>query len=129
MINKVKLKDILYVEDDKDIADIVVMTLKDIGKFNVRYKPLAKDGIKEAKKKKPQLMIIDVMMPEMDGPTMLEKMQKDADLKDIPVIFMTAKAQYQEQELYLAMGAIGVIVKPFDPMTLCDEVNEMWNSI
>ena len=75
---------------------------------------------------KPDLILMDVMMPHMDGPTTLTHFKKMDCAKDIPVIFMTAKAQVHEQAEYKALGAIGVLVKPFDPMTLCEDIERLW---
>ena len=79
-----------------------------------------------ARKEKPDLILMDVMMPHMDGPTTLTHFKKMDCAKDIPVIFMTAKAQVHEQAEYKALGAIGVLVKPFDPMTLCEDIERLW---
>lgn len=75
---------------------------------------------------RPDMVLLDVMMPEMDGPTTLARMLADPELKDIPVVFMTAKVQPPEMEHYLGLGAVGVIAKPFDPMALAGQVAEIW---
>ena len=74
----------------------------------------------------PDLILMDVMMPVMDGPKTLEKIRQIPQVAHIPVIFMTAKVQVHEQGAYLALGAKGVIVKPFDPMTLSDQIVALW---
>jgi CheY-like chemotaxis protein len=71
---------------------------------------------------KPDLILLDVMMPELDGPSTLRALRDSPRGRDVPVIFMTAKAQPREVESYLALGARGVVVKPFDPMNLPDQV-------
>ena len=76
---------------------------------------------------KPDLILLDVMMPEMDGPTTFKNLQANEQTKDIPVIFMTAKAQIHEVQLFQETGVIGVITKPFDPVTLCTEIQKIWN--
>jgi two-component system, OmpR family, response regulator len=73
------------------------------------------------------LILMDVMMPVMDGPRTLEKLRLMPATRDIPVVFMTAKAQLHEQEAYMKLGAAGVIVKPFDPLTLTEQVEDVWN--
>lgn len=71
---------------------------------------------------RPDLILLDVMMPQLDGPGTLRRLRELPGLEDTPVIFMTARAQSGEQQLYLAMGAVGVITKPFDPMELARQV-------
>jgi CheY-like chemotaxis protein len=73
-------------------------------------------------------VILDVMMPGMDGPAMLRLMREDPELRHIPVIFMTAKASPQEVARFRELSAIGVIAKPFDPMVLGSQVRTLWNS-
>ena len=75
---------------------------------------------------KPDLILLDVMMPDMDGPTTFQKLKTLPATSSIPVIFMTAKVQPKEIESYKALGAIDVIAKPFDPMTLADTIKSIW---
>ncbi len=121
-----KLKRILYVEDDEDIAQITVMTLEEFGEFEVKHCASGVDALRELPKFLPQLVLMDMMMPEMDGLETFKRMKEIAVIKNIPVIFMTAKMQAKEQQSYLDAGAIGVIAKPFDPEKLCDIINQMW---
>jgi len=74
----------------------------------------------------PDLILLDVMMPGMDGPTTLKSLRGHDEFAAIPVLFMTAKVQSDEVEEYLALGAVGVIHKPFDPMALSDEIRALW---
>lgn len=121
-----ELKKILYVEDDEDIAEIATMTLEEIGGFEVKHCLSGVQALDNLATYNPQLILMDVMMPEMDGPETLKHMQQKGIADNIPVIFMTAKAQTHEQEEYKKMGAVGVIVKPFDPMALCDTIKALW---
>lgn len=120
------LKRILYVEDDPDIAMIAIMTLESIGGFEVLHCSDGLDALSKGPSFSPQLILLDVMIPKMDGPTLLAELKKVNEMQDLPVIFMTAKAQVHEQQAYLNMGAIGVIVKPFDPMKLSNTIIELW---
>jgi DNA-binding response OmpR family regulator len=120
------LKKIMYIEDDMDIAELTKITLEDIGGMTVKHCPSGEEGLKELPKYNPQLVLLDVMMPGMDGPTVLKKMREDDKLKKIPVIFITAKAQVHEQKAYKNMGVIGVVMKPYDPMTLHKQLEELW---
>ena len=120
------LKKILYVEDDFSISEVVCMTLEDFGDFEVLHCDLGQKALDAVEAFKPDLILMDVMMPHMDGPTTLTHFKNMDCAKDIPVIFMTAKAQVHEQAEYKALGAIGVLVKPFDPMTLCEDIERLW---
>lgn len=74
----------------------------------------------------PDLILLDVMMPGMDGPTTLAALRREPTLVDVPVVFITAKVQSSEVEFYTSLGALGVISKPFDPMALADQVRAIW---
>lgn len=122
-----KLTKILYVEDDDSIAQVVMMTLEDLGGFTAKHCDSGQKALDTVVEFAPQLILMDVMMPGMSGPETLENLRQMPVVKDIPVIFMTAKAQTHEQEAYRNLGAIGVIVKPFDPMALSEEITSLWN--
>jgi len=121
-----QLKKILYVEDDESIAEVVMMTLEDFGDFQVQHCPSGQEAVDAFSVFKPDLVLLDVMMPGMDGPTALQHIRKLPGGSSIPVIFMTAKAQVHQQQEYLDLGALGVIVKPFDPTTLCDQLRQLY---
>lgn len=121
-----KLKTILYAEDEDDIRAIAQIALEDIGGFTVRYCINGHKLLEALKDFTPDLLLLDVMMPEMDGPTTLRELRKIEKMSAIPAIFMTAKIQNNEIEEYKALGAIDVISKPFNPMTLADEINKAW---
>lgn len=123
-----QLENILYVEDEPDIQAIAKISLENIGGFKIRIANTGAQALDELESYTPQLILMDVMMPELDGISTLGRLKEDKDRCSIPVIFMTAKAQPQEIESYRGMGAIDVITKPFDPMTLPDRVKEIWNN-
>ena len=125
-MSKEPLEKILYVEDDEFIAEVTIMTLEDLGGFDVKHCASGKDALATLPDYKPQLVLMDVMMPGMDGPETMETMRKMPDGEAIPIIFMTAKAQTHEQKTYMDMGALGVIVKPFDPVKLCKTIEDIW---
>jgi CheY-like chemotaxis protein len=79
--------------------------------------------------RRPDLVVLDVMMPGMDGPAILERMRADPELQHIPVIFMTAKANPQEVARFRGLSAIGVIAKPFDPLALGGQVKALWEAL
>ncbi|OXT01599.1 hypothetical protein B7H23_01080 [Notoacmeibacter marinus] len=109
---------ILYVDDDPDIAEIATMSLRLNEELEVESCSNGKEALEKAEYWQPDLVLLDVMMPGMDGPTVLEKLQSMPDTQDIPVVFMTARTQTADVERLMALGARGVIAKPFDPMTL-----------
>lgn len=117
---------ILYVEDDPDIQAIAAMVLETISGFTLATCSSGAEAIACAVDFAPDLMLLDVMMPGMDGPETLKKLREFPALAKTPVIFMTAKVQPREVQGYLELGAIGVIAKPFDPMTLAQELRDIW---
>jgi CheY-like chemotaxis protein len=121
-----ELKKILYAEDEEDIALVVGMTLEELGGFEIRHCHCGQEALDAFSDFSPQLIVLDVMMPGMDGPETLANLRKLPCAAEIPIIFMTAKAQAHEQQRYLELGAIGVITKPFDPMTLSESITELW---
>ncbi|MDA9271811.1 response regulator [bacterium] len=121
-----KLNTILYAEDEEDIRSIAQIALEDIGGFDVRYCTDGLDVLETVKNFIPDLLLLDVMMPKMDGRTTLLELRKIPKFSLTPVIFMTAKIQENEMNEYKLLGAIDVIAKPFDPMTLADKINTAW---
>jgi len=121
-----ELQKILYAEDEPDIQSIAQMALEMMGGYTLKLCQNGQQAVNEAEAFAPDLILLDVMMPEMDGPTALKEMRKMPSLANTPVIFMTAKVQHQEVENYKAMGAIDVIAKPFDPMTLPETIKSLW---
>lgn len=121
-----KLSDILYIEDDPDIQEIAQLTLEKIGGYQVRLSSSCAEALELLKTYMPQLILLDVMMPGQDGPTTLSILQSFPQIKDVPVVFVTAKVQKHEVDSYMAMGASGVISKPFDPMSLSSIIEGLW---
>ena len=117
---------ILYVEDDPDIQAIAVMVLETIHGFTLEVCSSGNEAVQKAEAFNPDLILLDVMMPNMDGPETLERLREFPTLAVTPVVFMTAKVQPQEVQAYLDLGAVGVIAKPFDPMILADQLREIW---
>lgn len=121
------LQRILYVEDEPDIQAVARLALEMVGKFTVKICSSGDEALREAVSFAPDLILLDVMMPGMDGPTTLQKLRQQPELVKVPVAFMTAKVQSQEVAQYTALGAIGVIPKPFDPMALSNQVRDLWS--
>ena len=123
-----QLSKILYVEDEPDIQAIVKLTLEQIGGFTLEICSSGQEAIEKGAAFGPDLMLLDVMMPGLDGPSTLQELRKFASLKDVPAVFMTAKVQPQEISQYKEIGAVDVIVKPFDPTTLSTTIMEIWDT-
>jgi two-component system, OmpR family, response regulator len=123
------LRTLLYVDDDADIREIVQMALTLDGDLTVHCSDGGERALLKMRIERPDLVVLDVMMPGMDGPTILARMRDDADLRGIPVIFMTAKASPQDAARLRELSAIGVIAKPFDPMALGAQVKTLWRAL
>jgi two-component system OmpR family response regulator len=121
-----ELKKIMHVEDDPSIQMVARVALEAVGHFEVCTCSGGMQAIEQFPNFLPQLILLDVMMPGMDGPSTLKQLQQQFDLSQIPVVFMTAKVQPNEIESYKALGASDVVVKPFDPMTLSDQIRQIW---
>jgi len=121
------LTKILYVEDEPDIQTVALMALETIGGFTVQACSSGQEALEAAPEFEPDMVILDVMMPGMDGPATMQALRKLPATADVDMIFMTAKVQSQEIERYLEMGAVDVIAKPFDPMALATQVQAIWD--
>lgn len=119
------LSKVLVVEDDVDIQKVVRMSLKVRGTKDVVVVSNGEECLAVAGDLKPDLILLDVMMPKLDGYQTCRRLKQDPGTKTIPVIFLTAKAQQSEMKQGLEAGAVGYLVKPFDPMTLHDQIVAM----
>ncbi len=117
---------ILLVEDDPDIQDVAKLSLEAIGGFGVRACLSGQEALSVGPEYRPDLILLDVMMPGMSGPETFSEMRKLDALSTTPVIFLTARAQACDVDRYKALGAISVISKPFDPMTLSATIQTIW---
>jgi CheY-like chemotaxis protein len=116
---------ILIVDDDEDIRMVSEVVARRIGQWEVVLAASGEEALERASEEQPDVILLDVMMPGMDGPATLEQLRRDSATAAIPVIFLTARAQSHEIERYLALGADGVIVKPFEAMTLPDRIRQI----
>ncbi len=123
-----KLHTVLMVEDEKDIQTIAQIALEDIGGLEVTYCNSGQCALDKAPRLNPDLILLDVMMPGMDGPTTYHELRKIPKLEQTAIVFMTAKVQSSEIQQYIRLGALGVIAKPFDPMTLASKLEALWNN-
>lgn len=121
-----ELKKILYVEDEPDIQMIARVALENVGGFELCVCSSGAEAVEKASAFGPDLFLLDVMMPGMDGPTTLTELRKIPNLSKTPVMFMTAKVQPQEVEYLKSLNVADVIAKPFDPMGLATNIRESW---
>jgi CheY-like chemotaxis protein len=124
-----KLNRILYVEDDADIREIVRMSLEMVGKYQVAACGSCADALGIVDDFDPDLLLLDVMMPDVDGPETLEQLRQHHAAADAPAIFLTASVQAEEMARYAGMGVVDVIVKPFDPMQLPGHIEATWQGL
>lgn len=120
------LKRILYVEDEADIQTIAVTVLEAVGGFTVIACSSGAQAVAAAPGADADLILLDVMMPGMDGPTTLKALREISQTAATPVVFMTAKVQASEIAHFRSLGALDVIPKPFDPMLLTEQIGEIW---
>jgi len=121
------LSRILYVEDDPHIQAVAQIALEDVGGFTVALAGSGKGCLEKAKTFLPDLILLDIMMPGMDGPSTFRALKAIPATTSIPIIFLTAKVQPLEIDSYRRLGALGVLTKPFDPMTLSDDIRTIWD--
>lgn len=121
------LSHIAYIDDDIDILCIAKVALGTVGNLQTALIHGPQMALEQLVRAAPDLILLDVMMPEIDGPTLLLDILRHPLLAKTPVIFMTAKVHPGEVDRYMALGAIGVIPKPFDPMSLAQDVRQMWD--
>ena len=120
------LNRILHAEDEPDIQAIARLALERVGGFTVLSCENGRVALDAMEEFRPDLLLLDVMMPEMDGPTLLKTLRAGGPFADTPVIFLTAKVQAHEVEQYLALGACAVLAKPFEPMQLAAQIRKIW---
>ena len=118
---------ILYVEDEPDIRVVAQMALEAVGGFTVIACASGQEALNAAPGAGADLLLLDVMMPGMDGPSTLKGLRELPATANTPVIFMTAKVQAAEVAVYKGLGALEVIPKPFDPMELSAQIQRIWS--
>jgi CheY-like chemotaxis protein len=111
---------ILYVDDEEDIREVVEFALEDESDLDIALCASGEEALERVARERPDLLLLDVMMPGMDGPEVLARLR--ATGSDVPVAFMTAKIQTADIAHLMSIGAVSVIAKPFDPMTLASQI-------
>lgn len=112
----------LLVDDEPDIREVVQVSLETVAGWDVRTAADGREALAAAAADPPDAILLDVMMPDMDGPAVVHELQQHPDTCDIPVILLTAKTQSADHERFATLGIAGVLTKPFDPMALADDV-------
>ena len=120
---KSPLRRILVVDDEDDIREVAQLSLEMVGGWQVIAAGSGAEAITRARDEQPDAILLDVMMPEMDGPTTFQALQADAATRGIPVILLTAKVQSADRRRFEDLGVAGVLSKPFDPMELAVQVS------
>lgn len=119
------MKHILLVDDEADIREVASLSLEAVGGWRVSSATSGGEAIAKAVAERPDAILLDVMMPDMDGPTTFGRLQAEPATRDIPVILLTAKAQGGDLQHFKELGVTGVLTKPFDPMALPSQVSEV----
>lgn len=114
---------ILVIDDEDDIREVAQVSLEMVGGFEILTASSGQEGIETAIRERPDAILLDVMMPDMDGPTTFRRMKQREEADSIPVILLTAKVQAADRQQFHELGVAGFVAKPFDPMTLHEEIS------
>ena len=118
-------KCVLLIDDEDDIREVAALAFETAGDYEVLTAAGGNEGVKKALLNQPDVILLDVMMPELDGPSTFALLQRSEQTRHIPVIFLTAKVQPADRRNLVSLGARGIIAKPFDPLQLPDTVAEI----
>ncbi len=118
-------KRILIVDDEEDIREVAQLTLEAVGGWEVLTAASGNEGLAKAEAEQPDAILLDIMMPDLDGLTTFQQLQANPVTQDIPVILLTAKVQVADRLRFAELGLTAMIFKPFDPMTLADQVADV----
>lgn len=120
------LERVLYIEDEEDIRIVADIALKTIGGLDTRCCASGPEGLATLETFQAQLILLDVMMPGMDGPSVLSEIRNNEQYQNTPIVFITAKVQADEVDQLLSLGANAVISKPFEPMDMAQKLKDIW---
>jgi len=123
-----EIRKILLAEDEEDIRKVAQISLQFRGGWVVTLATDGEECLLKAAQERPDLILLDCMMPKLDGYETCRRLKQDPALREIPVIFLTAKSQESEVRKGLALGAVGYLIKPFNPMSLAAEIREILES-
>ena len=119
------MRRILIIDDEDDIREVAALSLEATAGWNILTASSGKAGIAVAAAEKPDAILMDVMMPEMDGPTTFKQLQLHPETVGIPVVLLTAKVQGVDQRRFAGLGLAGILFKPFDPLTLAQQISDV----
>ncbi|CAN1211113.1 response regulator [Tumidithrix helvetica PCC 7403] len=118
-------KSILLIDDEPNLSEVIAVCLQSFKGWTVRLANSGREGFRLLETVQPDAILLDVMMPEMDGITVYRNLQENPDTQNIPVILLTAKVQASDRERFSQLGVVGTIAKPFNPVTLADQVAQL----
>lgn len=116
---------ILLIDDEPNLAQVIVVCLESFKGWQVRVANSGKEGLKIVEAVNPDAILLDVMMPEMDGITVFSHLQQNPNTQNIPVILLTAKVQTSDRARFAQLGVAGIIAKPFEPLKIADQIAEL----
>lgn len=119
------IRKVMLVDDEPDVRLVVRLSLERIGRWQVCVASSGLDALRAVEAERPDVILLDVMMPEMDGPATLAQLRENPHAAGIPVIFLTAKSQPHDITRFKELGARGVINKPFDPLQLPAQIQRL----
>ena len=120
-------KSILLIDDEPNIAEVIAVCLESFKGWKVQIANSGKVGLSIVETLKPDAILLDVMMPIMDGMTVYQNLKKNPVTQNIPVIFLTAKVQVSDREKFAQLGVVGTIAKPFEPLKISDQIAQLLN--
>ncbi|QHN04615.1 response regulator [Granulicella sp. WH15] len=118
------MRRVLIIDDDDDIREVASLSLEATADWEILTANSGRTGIETAERELPDAILMDVMMPEMDGPTTFRHLQQNPATSHIPVLLLTAKVQGVDQRRFAGLGVAAVLFKPFDPLTLAAQISE-----
>lgn len=116
---------ILIIDDEEDIRQVAALSLETVAGWDVKMASSGAEGIARATEEQPDAILLDVMMPAMDGPTTFKELQRGEQTAGIPVVLLTAKVQGSDQRRFAGLGVAGILFKPFDPLTLARQISDV----
>jgi len=120
-------KSLLLIDDEPNLASVIAVCLESFKGWSVRVTNSGQEGLSIVESLKPDAILLDVMMPEMDGIQVYQQLQANSHTQNIPVILLTAKVQNSDREQFAQLGVAGTIAKPFDPIAIADQIAQILN--
>lgn len=119
------MRRVLIIDDEDDIREVAALSLEATAGWEILTARSGAEGMRVAASEQPDAILMDVMMPGVDGPTTFRSMQQDPSISQIPVLFLTAKVQGVDQRRFAGLGVAAVLFKPFDPLTLAQQISDV----